>query len=180
MCRKNIAAVSGHPGITFDILVVLKAKLSLMHFPSSPTHPPAIFVALWLFGPESAHMQRFIVILSFQFHVVLLHAAHLFLKGELNWLNLCHCIVGTSSLDWLQPVFFVPQKWGGKVCVPVRNRDLAAVPVYSLALPLLGRGQYCCNAPLLLCMALALHDVGAACELAPELLLWEDTSFSMI
>ena len=80
MCRKNMAAVPGHPGVTFDILVVLKGKLSLMLAP----FPPENFAALWFFGLESAHMEGFIGILTFQFYVFLLHAAHLFLKGELN------------------------------------------------------------------------------------------------
>lgn len=179
MCRKNIVAVSGHPGITFDIW-----KLSFLWCisPNPPSPPPAIFVALWLFGLESAHMEGFIVILTFQFYVVLLHAAHLFLKGELSWLNQCHCIVGTSSIDWSQTVFFVPQKWDGKACVPVRNSDLAALPMYSQALLLLWEEGNTAAIYLFswLCMALALNDVSAACELAPELLLWEDTSFSVI
>lgn len=84
MCGKNMSAVSGHPGITFDILVVLKGKLSLtfVFFLFLPTEK--ILLLCGFFSLESACMEEFIVILTFQFYIFLLHTTHLFLKGELD------------------------------------------------------------------------------------------------
>lgn len=71
---QRMAAVSNQSGITPDIWVVLKGKLSLSLF---------YFAALRFFGLEPVHMEDFITILKFQLYIFLLHTAHWFLKGEL-------------------------------------------------------------------------------------------------